>query len=252
MNLSVGITTYNEEKNLPRTLSAVKELADEIIIVDSGSTDRTVEIAQSFQAKVYIEDWKGIGLQKRSVVDKCSGKWILLIDADEEITDPLKYAIQEIITINKREKEVYKIRFKTICFGKRIKYGGWSNFYKVRLFLSGTGQHDDKRAHENFITDRPIGFLKKDINHYTYTYMEDCLHKLNVYSSEVAIQYQQKGKRKSALNIYLGALFDFVKRYFILLGFLDGFEGYLLAKISMMSYLAKYAKLRELNRQNKR
>lgn len=249
MNLSVGIVTHNEEKRLPRTLNAVKELADEIIIVDDGSTDRTVEIAQSFHAKVYTEAWKGVGPQKNSVIDKCKGKWILLIDADEEITPQLKCAIQEIITAEVPQYEVYKIRFTTFCFGKKIKYGGWSSFYKVRLYLNGAGKCDNKQAHENFVTTKKIGVIKSAINHYTYANVEEYFNKFNTYTTLSAFQTR---KNKSALNIYWGALFIFIKEYILKLGFLDGFEGYLLAKLSMMYYLVKYSKLRELNRQNKR
>lgn len=252
MNLSVGLVTHNEEKKLPRTLNAVKELADEIIIVDDGSTDRTVEIAQSFQAKVYTETWKGFGAQKNSVIEKCKGKWILLIDADEEITPQLKHAIREITTTEIPQYEAYKIRFTTFCFGKKIKYGGWSNFYRIRLFLNGAVKCDDKQVHETFLTTKKVGTIKDSINHYTYSNLEEYFNKFNIYTSQVALQYRKAGKSKSVLNIYLGASFEFIKEYILKLGFLDGFEGYLLAKIAMMYYLSKYAKLRELNKQNKR
>jgi glycosyltransferase involved in cell wall biosynthesis len=252
MHLSVGLITHNEEKKLPRTLSAVKELADEIIIVDAGSTDRTVEIAQSFHAKVYIEPWKGFGIQKNSVIDKCKGKWILLIDADEEITPQLKHRIQKIITGEISQYEVYKIRFTTFCFGKKIKHGGWSNFFRIRLFLNGAGKYDNKQVHETFITTKKVGAIKNTINHYTYNSLEGYFNKFNTYTSQLAFQYWKAEKNKSVLNIYLGALFEFIKGYILKLGFLDGFEGYLLAKISTMYYLTKYAKLRELNKQNKR
>jgi glycosyltransferase involved in cell wall biosynthesis len=251
MNLSVGLITHNEEEKLPRTLNAVKELADEIIIVDNGSTDRTIEIAHAFHAKIYAEDWKGFGAQKNSVIDKCKGKWILLIDADEEITPQLKCAIQEIVATEVPQYEVYKIRFTTFCFGKKIKYGGWSNFFRVRLFLNGAGRYDDKQVHETFVTTRKTGAIKSAINHYTYTNLEEYFNKFNAYTSQLAIQYWEAKKNKSALNIYFTSLFHFIKMYLLKSGFLDGYEGYLLAKISAMYVFIKYAKLRELkNKKN--
>jgi glycosyltransferase involved in cell wall biosynthesis len=246
MNLSVGLITHNEEKDLPRTLDAVKKLADEIIIVDNGSTDRTVEIARSFHAKVYTEDWKGFGAQKNSVIDKCKGKWILLIDADEEITPPLARAIQEIVTANPPQYEVYKIRFTSFCFGKKIKYGGWSNFFRVRLFLNGAGKYDDKQVHENFVTTGKVGAIKSTINHYTYACLEEYINKFNAYSSQSAFQYWKTGKSKSIASAYVASLFHFIEMYLLKLGFLDGYEGFLLSKISAMYVLIKYAKLREL------
>jgi glycosyltransferase involved in cell wall biosynthesis len=248
MNLSVGLITYNEEKKLPRTLNAIKKIADEIIIVDNGSTDRTVEIAKSFHAKVYTEDWKGFGIQKNSVIDKCKGKWILLIDADEEITPQLERAVQEIITAKIPRYDVYKIRFTSFCFGKKIKYGGWSNFYRVRLFLNGAGRYDDKQVHETFVTTKKIGAIKSAINHYTYTSLEEYFNKCNTYSSLSAFQYWKADKNKSTLIIYFASLFHFIEMYLLKLGFLDGYEGYLLSKVSAVCVLIKYAKLKELRR----
>ena len=248
MNLSVGLITHNEEKKLPRTLHAVKKIADEIIIVDHGSTDRTVEIAQSFQAKVYTEDWKGFGPQKNSVIDKCKGKWILLIDADEEITPQLEHAIQGIVITEVPQYEVYKIRFTTFCFGEEIKYGGWSNFFRIRLFLNGAGKYDDKQVHETFVTTKKIGVIENTINHYTYTNLEEYFNKFNIYTSQLACQYWEAGKNKSTLSIYFTTLFHFIKMYLLKFGFLDGYEGYLLAKISAMYVFIKYAKLKELKK----
>ena len=121
MRLSVGIITYNEENRIGRTLDSIKEIADEIIIVDSESEDKTVEIAKSKGAKVFVEKWKGYGLQKNSVLEKCKGEWILLIDADEVISLKLKKKIKNIIDNRNNEYNVYKIKLRNICFKKEIK-----------------------------------------------------------------------------------------------------------------------------------
>jgi glycosyltransferase involved in cell wall biosynthesis len=251
MNLSVGLITHNEEHKLLRTLNAVKTLADEIIIVDNGSTDRTLEIARTFHAKVYSEDWKGFGRQKNSVIDKCKGKWILLIDADEELTPPLVRAIRDIVTAERPRYDVYKIRFISFCFGKKIKHGGWSNFYRIRLFLNGAGKYDDKQVHETFVTAKKIGAIKSAINHYTYVSLEEYFNKVNAYSSQSALQYLKAGKKKSAASAYFASLYHFIEMYLLKLGFLDGREGYLLARMSALYVLMKYAKLQELNKQMK-
>jgi glycosyltransferase involved in cell wall biosynthesis len=248
MNLSVGLITYNEEKDIARTLAAVKDIADEIVIVDSGSNDKTIEIAKSFNAHVYMEDWKGFGNQKNSVIEKCQGKWILLIDADEEVSEPLRNSIRAIVSGEATENEVYKIRFKTICFGKQIDHGGWSNFYRVRLFKNGAGKYDNKQVHETFVTSAPVGEIKEYINHYTYHNLEEYFNKFNDYTSKLAVQNHEKGKNKGVLGIYFSAKFKFWKMYIFQLGFLDGYEGYLLAKISSMYILVKYSKLRELEK----
>jgi len=247
MKLSVGLITYNEEKDLSRTLEAVKEIADEIVIVDNGSTDHTLDIAGKYGARIYSEEWKGFGLQKNAVIEKCQGDWILLIDADEEISVPLKEKIKEIINRQNNPYKVYKLNFTTICFGKQIKYGGWSNFFRVRLFARGAGKYDNKTVHENFVTSEPIGMVKEKINHYTYSNLEDYFTKFNSYTTKQAWQYKQAAKKKNIMSIYFSSGFSFFKTFILQLGFLDGYEGYLLSKFGAMIVLVKYSKLRELN-----
>lgn len=246
MKLSVGLITYNEEKNLTRTLDSIIEIASEIIIVDSGSTDKTLEIAEKYNAAVYSESWKGYGMQKNSVIDKCNSEWILLIDADEEISKDLKNKIKEVI-YDENSKKVYKPNFTAVCFGKKIKYGGWSNHYRVRLFKNGAGKYNDREVHEKFITNEETGILKEEIYHHTYEDLEDYFNKFNRYTSESANQYKRQNKKKPFLIFYLDSLFKFFKMYFLKLGFLDGYEGYLLAKLSSFYVFTKYAKLKEKN-----
>ena len=246
MKLSIGLITYNEEKNLARTLDSIIEIANEIIIVDSGSTDKTLEIADRYNASIYSEEWKGYGMQKNSVIEKCGGEWILLIDADEEISRDLRNKIKEIIS-DKNSKKIYKPNFTAVCFGKRIKHGGWSNHYRIRLFQKGAGKYNDREVHEKFITNEEIGILKEEIYHHTYEDLEDFFNKFNRYTSESANQYKKQNKKKSFVLFYLDSLFKFFKMYVLKLGFLDGYEGYLLAKLSSFYVFTKYAKLKEKN-----
>ena len=220
MKLSVGIITFNEENRIGKTLDSVKEIANEIIIVDSESTDKTVEIALSKGAKVLVEKWKGYGPQKNSVLEKCKGDWILLIDADEVISPQLKEKIKIIINSENPSSDVYKIRLR--------KNG------KVKI--------SSREVHEQYQTDSKIKKIKEMIIHYTYDSIEEFLEKLNRYTSQSAKEYIKKGKNPSFLKIYSKMMFRFLKMYILQLGFMDGYEGYLLAKYSSIYTVTKYTK----------
>ncbi|MBN1469899.1 MAG: glycosyltransferase family 2 protein [Fusobacteriaceae bacterium] len=249
MSLSVGLITYNEERRLGRTLESIKNIADEIIIVDSNSTDNTVEIAKKYGAKVYVENWKGYGLQKNSVIEKCTKDWILLIDADEVISDDLSKKILEVIKEGK--EELYDINFTSVCFGKQIKHGGWSGSYRIRLFKNGIGKYNDNVVHESFETNGKKGKLTEEIYHYSYEDLSDYLSKFNRYTSEGAKEYHKRGKKANFFGIVINPIFKFIRMYFFRLGFLDGVEGLLLAILSSNYTMVKYYKLLELNRRDK-
>ena len=245
MKLSVGIITYNEENRIGKTLDSIKEIADEIIVVDSESSDRTVKIAEAKGAKVFIEKWKGYGPQKNSVLEKCNGDWILLIDADEVVSLELKKRIKEIIN-GSSETDVYKIKLRNICFGKEIKYGGWDD-YVIRLWKKGKVRISDREVHEKYEIDKnsKTEKIKELIIHYTYDNIEQFLEKLNRYTSQSATQYIKESKKSGILKIYSKMLFRFIRMYILQLGFMDGYEGYLLAKYSSIYTMTKYTKLRE-------
>ncbi len=245
MKLSVGIITYNEERNLPKTLEAAKKIADEIIIVDSHSTDRTVEIAESHGARVYPEDWKGFGPQKNSVIDKCQGEWILLIDADEELSPELTDKIKRI-TEGESKYDVYDINRCSVCFGKELKHGGWSNQYATRLWRRGQVRVSDSLVHEEFVTESEKGRIGEKIYHYSYLTMQDYFERFNKYTTLGAQEYYRRGKKVNSLQIVLNPIFKFIRMYIIRLGFLDGIEGFTIASTSAMYSMIKYFKLREM------
>ena len=242
MKLSVGLITYNEEKNLGKTLEAVKEIADEIIVVDSFSNDKTKDIARSYGAKIYDEDWKGYGLQKNSVIDKCSGEWVLLIDADEVVTEKLRRRIDQIIN-SEPEYEVYETNRCSVCFGKEIKYGGWSNDYVVRLFKKNTGSFNDVVIHESFVTDKDKGRLREKLLHYTYLTIEDYFSKFNRYTSEGALKRFKDGKKTGIFRILFNPFFKFIKMYVLKKGFLDGLYGFILAVFAYIYHFTIQIKL---------
>ena len=246
MKLSVGIITFNEENRIGKTLDSVSDIADEIIVVDSESKDRTVEIAENKGAKVFVEKWKGYGPQKNSVLEKCNGKWILLIDADEVISKKLKEKINQIINdTSENIPDIYKIKLRNICFGKEIRHGGWDD-YVIRLWKKGKVKISDREVHEQYMTDgHKVEKINELIIHYTYDNIEQFLEKLNRYTSQSAEQYMKEHKKAGILKIYFKMLYRFIKMYILQLGFLDDYEGYLLAKYSSVYTMTKYTKLRE-------
>ena len=246
MKLSVGLIVNNEERILGKTLDAIKDLADEIIIIDSGSTDSTIEIAKSKGAKVFLEEWKGFGPQKNSVIEKCSGEWILLIDADEVVSPELKEKIKEII--EKNENKVYEINRCSVCFGKELKHGGWSNQYATRLWKKGSVKVSDNLVHEEFLTELPKEKIKEKIYHYTYLTLSDYIARFDRYTTLGAEEYLKRGKKASFFNIVINPFFKFIRMYIFRLGFLDGLEGLIIAIFSGMYTMTKYFKLRELER----
>lgn len=248
MGLSVSIITFNEEKNLGRTLESIKNIADEIIIVDSGSTDKTKEIALGYGAKIYDQKWLGYGGQRNLAIEKSTNKWILNIDADEEISLELNKKIEEIITEKTPSLDVYEINFSSVCFGKELKHGGWSGSYHIRLFKKEAGRFNLNMVHEKFETSKVVGKLKEKILHHSYINLEDYFIKFNRYTTEGALEYYKKNKKTSLFQIVLNPLYKFIRMYFLRLGFLDGIEGFLIAVVSSLYTMVKYFKLREIYR----
>jgi glycosyltransferase involved in cell wall biosynthesis len=279
VNLSVVLITHNEEANLARTLLSVQPLlADgkgEIIVVDSHSTDRTVEIARSFGAKVYIEDWKGFAAQKNSAVDKAQGAWILSLDADEEVSadlaahfvrafhdtenGPFEWNIAPKFNVPMQDVRsdigllplAFWIPRMNHFLGRWIQHGGYYPDRKLRLFARGAAHFDETRiVHEDAQTNRkaaivPVGALL----HHSYPTLADYIDHMNRYSSLGAEMAVAKGHRTfSFINIVLRPLATFFYNYFLRLGFLDGREGLLLHLYHAVYVSWKYAKAWELSR----
>ena len=264
MNLSVVIITFNEEANLGRTLESVKPLvADgkgEIIIVDSGSTDRTVEIAKSFGAKVFVEEWKGYAAQKNSAIEKATGDWILSLDADEELSPGLAEVIARAIGPDDDSPKISGawISRKNFFLRRWIRHGGFYPDRKLRLFRRGKGQFEDRNVHEDVhlngkshVLDHSYDLWGSDIAliHHSYPTLSDYIDHMNRYSSlgaEMVVAKQNGKARFSTINIVLRPLATFIYNYFLRLGFLDGREGLLLHLYHAVYVSWKYAKAWEL------
>lgn len=293
MQLSVVIIAFNEEANIGRTLESVQPLvADgkgEIIVVDSGSTDRTVEIAKSFGAKVFVEEWKGFAAQKNSAIQKAAGDWILSLDADEEVEVSLQRTI--VITFEKwaevdkyaqpkgytpsdvhRDRQIwvevddqqsleadyyfdgFTIRRQNFFLGRRINHGGFWPDPKLRLFRRGSGRFEVRAVHEDVQVNGVIAqIFPGTIIHHSYPTLSDYIEHMNRYSSLGAEMVVANGKvRFSFINIVLRPMFTFIYNYFFRLGFFDGREGLLLHLYHAVYVSWKYAKAWELSRQKTR
>ncbi len=243
--ISVAIITKDEEKRLPDCLKSVS-FADEIIVVDSGSKDRTVEIAKDFGCKVFIEDWKGYGNQKNSAIQKCSNEWVLVIDADERIPPKTREVILEII--KEPRASAYKFKRKNHIKGRWLKYGdNWPD-WQVRLINKSKGSFRGE-IHERWITEGAIRKIDAHIEHYGFLDYAEMLETMNKYSSISAKELYLAGERASVLSPVVHAISMFIKIYILKRGFLDGLDGLVLALLKASGSFFKYAKLIELQRE---
>src|SRR5450631_1926332 len=247
LTLSVAIITFNEEANLARTLASVA-WADEIVVVDSGSTDRTREIAESFRAKFHVEPWKGFAAQKNSALAKATGDWILSLDADEEVEPALA---EEIRTVLAAATSVagFWIPRKNFFLGRWIKHGGFYPDPKLRLFRRGAGQFEERLVHEDLRIEGNTASLRNHLLHQAYPTIEDYLEHMNRYSSLGAKMAVAKRVRSfSFVDIVIRPRLTFFYNYFLRLGFMDGREG-LLLHLYHADYVSwKYAKAWERGR----
>jgi glycosyltransferase involved in cell wall biosynthesis len=286
-SLSVVIITHNEEANIGRTLESVsalvRETDGEIIVLDSGSTDRTVEIAQSFGAKVFTESWKGYAAQKNSAIEKASGDWILSLDADEEISSELACAINAKlfaagkplsrpaqwlmlagahflggIFVSRPRCDGFYFPRRNYFLGRWIRHGGFFPDLKLRLFRRGTGRFEERSVHETLSVNGVIGTAygiayPGYLIHHAYPTLAGYIGHMNKYSSLGAEQALKEGKKGfSFVNIVLRPLATFIYNYIFRFGFLDGREG-LLLHLYHAAYISwKYAKVWELTRNSSR
>jgi glycosyltransferase involved in cell wall biosynthesis len=234
--LSIAMIAMNEEANLPRTLESVR-WADEIVVVDSGSKDRTLEIAQSFGAKTSFHVFGGHGEQKNVALDLCTSDWILLLDADEVLTPGLQDEIRQLLACNngvEPQYGAYWIPRLNLIFGRWMRHGGFYPDRKLRLFRRGSARlSEGVGPHSTPQFTGPRGKLKHDMLHYAYPSLNIYLEHMNRYSSEIAQLLHNKGRDSKSLPAFLwnavaNPAATFVYNYFFRLGFLDGREGLLL------------------------
>jgi glycosyltransferase involved in cell wall biosynthesis len=245
--ISVTLITYNEEANVEDALRSV-EWADEIVVVDSGSSDRTVEICRRYTDKVFRREWTGFVDQKNHAVTQASHDWILSLDADERVGPELNREIARLRQAGLSQSG-YRVPRVAFFMGRWIRHGEWYPDCQLRLFDRRRGRWQGGRIHESVRVDGVPGQLRGEILHFTYHSLSDYLRRLETYSTLAAEDSLQKGKTPSMRKIVGNPIAAFVKGYIVKRGFLDGVPGLMVAVMGAVSVFFKYAKLYEM-RQN--
>jgi len=263
MKISAVIITFNEERNIERCLQSLQDVADEIIIVDSGSTDKTEEICKRFGANFIFQKWLGYGEQKNFANTLAQYDYILSLDADEALSDTLKKSIMEVK--QNFEADAYSMnRLTNYCEKKWIRHCGWYPDKKIRLWKKDKAEWSLDKVHEQLLLkshlsptpsadtrNTNIHFLKGDILHFTYYTISEHIAVVNKYSTLIAEEYFERKKQASILKFLFAPIWGFIRDYFFRKGFLDGYYGFVICCIASFTIFLKYIKLYELNKANK-
>lgn len=244
--ISVVIICKDEEDNIGRCLQSLQGLTDDIVVLDNGSTDNTKNIIHRSGVRLFEEDWEGFGKTKNKATLKAKYDWILNLDADEAVDEELKQVLLNLEMIN--ESEVFKIRFKNFLGNRQLRFGEWGSDSHIRVFNRIKVNWDNAIVHENLVLPPGVKItkLKGSILHHTMKDVGEFAGKMVKYALLNANKYAENGKKSSWAKIYLAPFFAFVKYYFFKLGFLDGWAGYVCARMTSYYTFVKYARLLEL------
>lgn len=244
-SLSVIVITKNEADDLPDCLSSVA-WANEIVVVDSGSTDQTIAIARAHTESVFEQAWLGFGPQKNLALDHATCQWVLSIDADERITKALAEEIRSILC--NTEHDAFTIPFRSTFLGQPIRFGDWRRDRKLRLFRRSAGRFKNVPVHEQIIVQGTIGTLQNHIEHHSYRDRSEIDEKTDRYASLGAEEAHANGRSTHRLEAINRCILAFVRTYIIRFGFLDGRTGFQLAKMIAKGTYLRYRRLADLNR----
>ena len=251
IKLSVAIITFNEERNISRCLESISGIADEIIVADSGSTDSTVTICKNFNAKVVHHPFKGHIEQKNFALSQCTNDYVFSIDADEALSSELKKSI--LFIKENWISEGYSFNRLTNYCGKWIKHCGWYPDEKLRLFKKNAGEWAGTNPHDQFILHAGCKSAKiqGDLLHYSYYSIKEHLDQVNRFTEIGSKSAFSLGKQSNLVLILVKPIVRFIRDYIFHLGFLDGYYGFVICKISSHATFIKYVKLYELSKKNK-
>lgn len=249
--LSAIVITRNEERNLADCLASICWV-DEIVVVDSASEDKTVEIARRFAQKVYIRPWEGYAAAKNFALLQCTSDWVLWIDADERVTEELAGEIQAVVSKEDEDFVAFEFSRKAYFLGRWIKHCGWYPGYVMRLFRRSAGSFSDSKVHEYLKVEGNVGRLHHDLLHYTDPNLRHYFEKLNRYTTLAAEGLAEGGSGFTLAQLIVRPFWVFIRMYVIKRGFLDGMEGFILSVLSSCYVFTKYAKLWELTVRNRR
>jgi glycosyltransferase involved in cell wall biosynthesis len=249
--ISLVVITKNEERNLERCLRAA-DFCAEMVVVDSGSQDRTLDIARAFGARVFHRDWTGYRDQKDFAMAQATQPWVLTIDADEELTPELRSAIAAAFREDPAA-DAFEINRHAFYAGKRIDHGGWYPQWRLLLFRRGKAVWSEKDPHEVLVFQgRVKGRLAGDLNHYTCAGIREHVTKNLAYATDWARAMHRDERRATVFDLLLRGPWAFTRTYFLQLGFLDGFCGFVIAVVTGFYTFSKYAMLCELNRRQRK
>ncbi len=248
--LSVVLATFNEEENIGKCLSSIKDLADEVVIVDGSSTDKTVEIAKSMGAKVTVTTNPQIfHINKQKAIDKATSEWIFQLDADEIPSEGLKNEIKKLIS-QKQNKNGFWIPRENFFLGRFLMKGGQYPDYTIRLYRNGKGKLPQKDVHEQAEVEGDVGYLTHALLHYPYKNFPAYLHKWNRYNNIISVQIgDEMAKKNLVLKLYYGLSYLLIKPiYWFLLtyirhrGFMDSWQGFVFSLFSALRFPVSYVK----------
>lgn len=248
MKISAVIITYNEEQNIARCLQSVAGIADEIVVVDSLSTDGTVDIAKRYQARVISQPFRGYIAQKNDATSLAQHDWILSLDADEVLSSELAASILKIKQTTPVADYYQCSRMANYC-GAWIRHGGWYPDRKIRLFNRSKGEwQGHNNLHERwqpYEANNTAHKLKGDLLHYTFNNISEHLRQIDRFTDIMAQTLAAQGKNASMVKIIVSPVWRFINDYVLHLGFLDGYPGYLVCKYSAFATQVKYSKLKQ-------
>ena len=245
MRISAIIPTFNEEIHIEKAIDSVS-FADEIIVIDSYSTDRTFELAEKHDVKLIQRVFDDFSSQKNYAIEQAKHDWIYILDADERVTPELAEEILHAVKSPKGFVGFYIYR-TFYFFNKRIRFGGWQRDRVVRLFLKKYCQYDGNPVHEVIKTTGKLGYLNHNLEHFSYRGFDHYISKLNKYSGLRAQQLHNQGSKVTPFHLIVKPPVRFIIHYVIRLGFLDGFSGFVLASTQAYGVYTRYVKLRFLN-----
>jgi len=246
--LSVVIIALNAASQIEACLKSAV-FADEIVVVDSGSRDDTREIALKYNARVLHQDWLGFGRQKQFAVEQASHDWVLCLDADERVSDPLRASI--VKALQAPRFQAYRMPRCNRFMGRWLRHGEGYPDWSLRLFDRRVANWSEDEVHEKVLTASTVGSLQGDLLHESQESLAAYLEKQNRYTSLQAEELGRRGKQASFGRLVASPLLRFVKFYFLRLGFLDGIPGLVHISIGCFNSFVKYAKLHELNKKGK-
>lgn len=244
--LSVVIITLNEERNIARCIEAVRDIADEVLVVDSYSTDKTIAIAERLGARIVLQAFLGYVEQRNFSTGQAQHEMVLMLDADEVVSDELR---KSIVWVKDNPRcNAYECKRLTNYCGKWIKHAGWYPDKKLRLYNRNSGKWAGHLVHESWKPNNenePVELLKGDLLHYTFETIDQHVSQIHKFTELSARAAADAGKTCGLMKIWLGPKWFFINSYIFKTGFLDGYYGYLVCKLSAYAQLIKYSKTRQ-------